>query len=658
MSVETLLVCSKDGYVVPLNVSCGNAAEKARKKLQLENYYKQLDYNDIITKYNNCAANQHSFVSDEREALQALDCENLNFLAEELKDFSFVKHPETFENKVEHNTFPPDIATKKNTVHFDYRIPNDKIPAYVKELGYKIEPEDKVYSVVYNQQKGIYEVPDFDLNKARVSNKDKKITWVRNHFTFPPADYNELQSMIKSFSAEQQKNPDLNPVDFAGRIQDAKKRSLFYFYADEYNNNRTAPLIFQHEVKHIKNEVMEVGMSLHKDAKRLSVEDYHILQVEDERSAYLSQVINAVNEYQKKGDFSDFSMFDNESCHLVNKLKSLPESERSKFAGNLYQVMACAFKSFALEHEQHYADQFKRNLPSAINRAPLSAEEDFDRSEFKKLRSSFYNFEIYNPQTKQIEHKNLSQYITPDREVTITQDFMCDVIEPNKAKLQLRLQKYHQNIAAGKINKDLVAPAKKIKLDKFHVSQFIDEIDGISVSQIHEQPQVTAENKHELPPAWSKELKNYWQKFDGYEEVANNKSEYTFRLHNDTVSYKSQNKVNVSGDAEYETYKKLLNEPTNKNKAVRFKDDLTEEQALKLYVACVNSGKKMRGAVPKNLDKIKMLKDIPVAEINKFNYRMSIDNNNRQNNPQSIRQTLPTERIAAAEQIRLRQGGR
>lgn len=650
--METLLVCSKDGYIVPLNVSCGNAAEKARKKLHLENYYKQLDYNSIITKYNDCAANQSSFGADERQSLEALDCENLNFLAEELKDFSFVKHPETFSNKVERNDFPPDIAAKSNTVHFDYRIPNDKIPAYVKELGYRIEPADKVYPVVYNQQKGIYEAENFDLNKARVSSGSKKITWVRNHFTFSPSDYNELKTMISRFTAEQRNNPQLNPLDFAGRISDAKKRSLFYFYANEYNNNRTAPLIFLHEVKHIKNKVVESGLSLHNDARRLSVEDYHILQVEDERSAYLSQVVNAVNEYQKKGDFSDFSMFDKEARYLVDKLKSLPESERSKFAGNLEQITACAFKSFASEHEQHYAGQFKTNLAIAVNNAPLSAEDDFDRREFKKLRGAFYNFEIYNPQTKQLEHKNLSQYITPDREVSITPDFRHDVIEPNKARMQSRLQKYRQDIASGKINKDLVAPAKKIKLDKFHVAQFIDEIDGISVSQVHEQQQ-KEENSHEPPPAWSKELKNYWQKFDGYEEIANNKNEYAFRLHNDTVSYKSQNKVSISGDAEYETYKKLLSEPTNKNKAVRFKDDLTEEQALKLYIACINSGRKMRGAVPTNLEKIKLLKNIPAAEMNKFNYRM----NAGQNNPQNGRQSLPQQRIAAAEQTRL-QGGR
>ena len=71
-----------------------------------------------------------------------------------------------------------------------------------------------------------------------------------------------------------------------------------------------------------------------------------------------------------------------------------------------------------------------------------------------------------------------------------------------------------------------------------------------------------------------------------------------------------------------------------KNNTIEFASTLSKEQALMLYVACVNYGRKMSGCVPKDLSGINKLKGVPSAELNKFNHRTG--NNSTQQSAQII----------------------
>jgi len=640
MAVETLLVCSKDGNVVPLNVVYGNEAEKIRKKRMFSTYFRQKTLNNITDLYNQYFRNSVAFNNIEAECLKSLDCDNTAFLSQELNGpISFVKQPENYYNGASVNSFPLHIAQKNNILHFDYRISDADVPALIKNLGYAIKPDDRECAVSYNPQKGIYEVPKRNLTCARVNAEKRTITWFRDHLTFPPEDYRELKNMIALFKAEQLNNPNLRPDDFTLGIADARKRSLWQFYVYESYNVKTGKLKLLHEMKHVKNAILGSGLRLKGSFRRPSVEDYYRLQVEDERSAYLSQVINAVNDYQKKGKPEDFSMFDGESNLLVEKLKSIPSQNRLAYVADLSHIVKYAFKSFAVNHEhaQNYVTQFAKNLEYYIDNAPLSVDADADRSEFKKIRRLFYHFEVYNPQTKKTEYANLSSYITPDYEITIAPEIFSNVIELKKFSLQKRLQEYRQKVASGEINPELVSQAKAVKRDKLSESQFVNEIDTLSIANFPDNNySETNPELSETAPEWSREIRKYWQQFDGYREIANTKKEYTFNLKNGTVSYTAKNKANVSANAEYDVYKKLVAEPVNKNLRVRFKDTLTEEQALKLYVACVISGRKMSGNIPADLHKIQQLNDIPSADLKKFNSILNADkpNLNQQNNLQ------------------------
>ena len=54
-----------------------------------------------------------------------------------------------------------------------------------------------------------------------------------------------------------------------------------------------------------------------------------------------------------------------------------------------------------------------------------------------------------------------------------------------------------------------------------------------------------------------------------------------------------------------------------------FKDTLTKEQALKLYVACVNNNRQMKGTLPKDFSQLRKLKGVPAEDLKKCQQSIS-----------------------------------
>lgn len=627
MASETLLVATRDNHVIALTLDYANAAEKARKTLALRRFYESKSYNEFFNMYNDFCQDDSRFSATEQECLDAVDGNNTNFLERELVHYDFSKQPQNFVNELEQNNFPPAIAQKPDTVHFDHRIPSVHIPQLFKNLGFSINAEDLEYNVVYDSLQNKYEIVNFQTRRATVFSSTRKINWVRNHFTFPPAAYQRLQTLLRQYEAERQANPALDIINFRDNIADSKDRSLFNIYATEYVHVRHRELTLRHELQHLKSNILEIGASLKEGAKRLSVEDVYRLQVEDERSSYLTQIVEAVNKYMKQGNPSDFSMFDGEGSSFSYELAALPPNQRFAYASDIKNLLKNAFAVFAQEHRASYdRGQFVRNMTSLVDKLPLSAAEDANREEFRKIRSLYYRMQLYNPATGRMEEKNFASEIAPDMEVQITQDNYDNIINPAQASLRRRLAEYNRSLTRGEINPRLVEEAKRLMRDTARTPRFINQVDDLEISDLFQdapqQPQTPQQPQIPNDRAdWSDELQQYWQQQQGYQELAKNNLEYAFKVKEDTVRYTAVNKVQLNSDAQYETYRKLLNEPKNKNKPVKFKENLTEEQALKLYVACVVAGRRMTGAVPQDLSGINRLRDIPAADMQQFRQR-------------------------------------
>ncbi len=619
MSKETMLLATADNHVIAVELEYYNNAEKSRKMRLYEHYCENLNYHDFYQMFNNFARSNSYGSALEKEFFLQVDSQNTDFLNREITGYDFVKSPQLYENNVIANNYPSNIAAKANTVHFDNHVDDDDIPQLIKNLGYKIEPEDNVYDVRYNAAIQQYEAVGLKRRRASVNVNKKRVKLIRNHFTFQPAEYALLQRLLSDWNNQRHTNPNLTIGKFCKTISDAKERSLFTVYAMEQTNVNHRILLLRHELTHVKNSALQAGFGLKKGAKRLSVEDYYRLQVEDERSSYLSQVVNAANIYLKNGNPQDFTMFDGESGSLVAALKKMPESSRFSYVSNPENLIDTAFKSFAKNHRNEYDSlQFVNNMKLEMQRIPMSAEYDANREEFFKRRSLYYRYQLYNPQSGNYEYKNFTPFINSSREVYLSQDNITNIIEPCRQIITRRLAEFNRDKSRGEINPMLVEEAKALMRDNLHKSRLINNINGIEVSDLaddNRQPVSQPAQQPRNPTVWSRGLEAYWSKFEGYKEIANTEREYSFSIKEGTIKYTEQSKVQVSKDAQYDAYVKLLQEPSNKSKPIIFKDTLTEEQALKLYVACVNSNRIMKGAVPRDLKKLSSLRDIPAADL-------------------------------------------
>lgn len=644
MTTESLLVKTKDNHVIVLNISYQNDAEKMRLTKQCERYCQNLDYNDFDTG----GLNSPNI---------SLDKDNTEFLRDEIFGYDYRRQPENFVNGMMDNNYPPEMQ-KPNVLHFDMRFPDDFFPDMIKNIGYAIKPEDEIFNVSYNSATKKYEAKNFKTRAAAVDYGKKQVILVRNHFQFSAEDYAKLQSLIADFNAAKRHNPHLTEKDYVGSISNDKDASLFSFYANQKKNVDHSDAFIIHELKHIKNAVFTSAMGLKDDYKKISVDNMYRLSAEDERSAYLNQLLFCVNKYLKQGDYNDYSMFDGESASFARKLRAAHSNEEKKaLAIDLPTIVKDMMEQFKRDHKDYYdRTQFAGNLKSYVESEPVSAEPDVNNEMFKKIRSLYYNYKLYNPDTGKDEYVNLSKYITPDMEVEINDYARQNIIEPAERIFRQRENDYRIALEKGTINPALVAPAKALMRKAMNSSEFVNEVDGMSVGRLigdnnpintnppQNQPQPQAPVVPDDKAYWSDDLKKYWSKVDGYEEVAKNNNEYTFKINDAKVSYSDKNHVRVTSNADFELYVKLLKEPSNKNNTIEFAPSLSKEQALMLYIACTNYGHKMSGKVPTDLSGIDKLQGIPPAEMNKFNHRNG-NNQNQQAGQQRISQAMLQRRI-------------
>ncbi|MCQ2735028.1 MAG: hypothetical protein MJ212_03655, partial [Alphaproteobacteria bacterium] len=211
--------------------------------------------------------------------------------------------------------------------------------------------------------------------------------------------------------------------------------------------------------------------------------------------------------------------------------------------------------------------------------------------------------------------------------------------------LQEKINKTSEDAAQGKINTSLVEMARSLMRDSLNQTTFLNEIDNFRITSLYDNSNENDPNlqpQHEIPcdhADWSDDLQRYWQQVEGYREISKNNLEYKFAINNATISYKNRHEAEVSDNAGYDLYVKMLSEPTNINRKVEFLDTLKEEQALTLYVACINSGRIPTGNVPTDLSKIDGMASIPEEAKQIFRQRMAQTQSQQQVNRNSRQPT-------------------
>ena len=613
MTCESLLVKTADNRLIVFNITFKNVAEKIRLCKECENICKDIKYADFNSGMIKSAGVE-------------FDKKNTDFVSTELAYYDYFKKPEEYSNGLKDNDYPARVK-KENTIHFDDRVADSDVPEVVKNIGFKIEPIDEFYDVFYNESTGKYEVKDFKTRLATVFHAEKRMELVRNHFRFEEDDYKKLPGMIAGFEKEKATNPRLDALSYAATITNDKDRNLFYFYSDGLYNSEHRKALLAHEFKHIKNHIFLNGRALKKGAKILTVENLYKLNVEDERSAYIEQMFDCVNAYLKKGDYADFSMFDGDNMDIANKLRSLPDNEqRKRFACDVPQLLEMKWKDFERTHRKFYdvtVKQFAKNVTTVVDSGAIFGPEDTDSKEYLLLRSLYYRFKIYNPDSGKEEYSDLSSLIKGDYEVKIPDEVQKDLIEPMKKRMVERREEYDKEITKKNINPRLLEVAKRLVRDNVETSSFVNEVDDLKISRLFDDtftevaPFYEGGRIEDDGGRWE-ELRGYWKKEDGYKEIIVNKETYGFAVNDVKFCYKAENQVSVSQNAEYDHFVKIINAPGSEKNKIEFLDTLSPKQALLLYVACVNNGREMKGKIPSDISAVDRLPGIPREELDKF----------------------------------------
>ena len=619
MSMQKVMFHTKDNKIIVADIDF-EGYDDTRKRLELQriqHYFEQYSYNDIASHYNN----RNNMPDADKKILSLRDGANTTFVNSYSKGFDYVKNRAAYQNNVGASNFPSH-AQKPNTLHFDYSISDSVVPEFIKNLGFTIEPEEVMTNINVDD-------PDFEekfnKQKARmdVSSSHKRVRIFRNHYTFPPADYVRLKKLINSYNALSPK-PDMD--EYLSSLANIRDQKLFYVYSSEIEYLKNIETMLQHEFHHVKNRMVFNGMMNKPDVKRLTAENIYRLEVENERTAYLSETIECINRYLKGGNLSDYSAFDNFCADLPEKIKNMTDSQKVAYLTDMDKVVNYALERFADKKRDWYDEhQFKSTTESSLLSQPMDVPEDLNGEQYRLMRSAYYSIAVYNPATGKTETRNLSKYIAPENDVQINSEQRRKIIWPAKRKLQDKLDAFHKDSQG----KDLILldEARAFYRHQMRTPRIIAEAQTINVADLVDgKAQPDDHNPAPTPPTpvaddkagWSDELQKYWSKFEGYKQINKNNNEYSFAIKNQDVCYTAENKVNLSQNCKYEMYDRLVKEPSGAKRAILFKDTLSEEQALMLYVACVNNGRKMRGVLPKDLSLVETMEAIPQAERDKF----------------------------------------
>ena len=381
-----------------------------------------------------------------------------------------------------------------------------------------------------------------------------------------------------------------------------------------------------HEFHHIKNLMVFNGIFLKDNAKRLTAENTYRLEVENERSAYLAETIECINRYLKGGNLDDYSAFDNFCQDLPDELQTMTDAQKVAYLSDMDKIVNWSLEHFdEVKREFYDKNQFNDTTKIHLLSQPFDLPEDVSGEQFRLMRSAYYSIAVYNPATGRTETRSLSHYIKPENEVQITAENIADIIEPAKQKYESKKQDFITDSNTAGVDANLLDEARAAMRHSLRAPHVISEAQTINVADLVEGKPLADEHNPTPSPHipddkadWSDDLQKYWSKFEGYKETAKNNAEYSFKIKNQAVKYTSQNQVTMGKTCHYEMYKRLVEEPSSAKKTVRFENTLSEEQALMLYVACVNSGRKMRGDIPTDLSKIEAMVTIPQAERDKF----------------------------------------
>ena len=208
--------------------------------------------------------------------------------------------------------------------------------------------------------------------------------------------------------------------------------------------------VFYHEIKHAQITIILFDYLLNNPNCKLSAIDIFKQEQDNELSAKLAEVIEAINTFNQSEDKNDLSIF--ESSNILQQLlqgKKIEEQEKllSDIPHIVHQVCLHRYKKFAT----YYKPQFIQNTSVKLSQIPLKhLTYDSDGISYNDIRRLMFTYSVYDARTGRYINMDLSEYVMNvdviKSDIKMIQQMYRDIVIERQQTLDERSNKIQLNI--------------------------------------------------------------------------------------------------------------------------------------------------------------------------------------------------------------------
>ncbi|MFV0626041.1 MAG: hypothetical protein ACK5N8_01655 [Alphaproteobacteria bacterium] len=444
------LINIKNGLVAVLKKNIRNSENLAKA-------YKNVSWDEILAH-----PKKHSEV----------DLISSQILKQYLFETTYNIDPEQYSNDLKKPFLTNRPKAHETYLHYPYKIKEEQIPKALKNIGISLKREvqylyfewdDKKEEVVIRDKKK--NIIDYDNTKAILD--DKTITFYDSIFVFNKDDFSEIKKIEKEIVDLEEKQEIYDATDFVLENVPKKYQKLYNSYTDflleEQDKDVVATL--NHEFKHIKNSSLQESRISKPDCGNISPELAYEIEVEDERTASIQQVLGDIKNYLTQDDLDDFYDID---CELiVDDLEDTKPEKRKELLLDKKYVINAVLRNWDENLFNIYEEQLEECTKDYASVIPIHKTK-MDKNERNIILNSFYTFSFYNPEKMKDEFVNVYSLVEEKNKVKITKKIRKKYIEPAKEILKQRVDSINNLLPNSQIDAGIIKKAEEMSYTSLH----------------------------------------------------------------------------------------------------------------------------------------------------------------------------------------------
>ena len=302
----------------------------------------------------------------------------------------------------------------KKYVFADYTIQDWEIPSELNNAGVHLSRETEFYTLKYDDAKQETYWEDesgnrVEFNRTRAQINGNSIKMFDKVISFDK-DIEQIIAKVHNAISQGQTRDEQRQI--LSTFSDKEKQIYVrYIYQKEhFLSPKQKHFSLAHELKHMKNH-----RGFGTKRPQLSLENRLRLHEHDEKSAHIAEILAAIKKFYDKG--RDFEQFPTKAQWLIDELKTLSPQEQDTLLKDMKHIVEGTSRNWDNDYGSIYRAanaQFDSQITNDAWDLPLREFQNSD-ADLKQAMSITYSFEVYNPDTKQMETRDLSSFVPAEQ---------------------------------------------------------------------------------------------------------------------------------------------------------------------------------------------------------------------------------------------------